>query len=78
LGGRLWLPGVDRCGVALGSWQMDQDLSSETFVQPPCYQIAGSVERVDHSRTIAFSGAELPWEAFRGNAYWHHSVLQAM
>ncbi|WP_244126783.1 anti-CBASS protein Acb1 family protein, partial [Xylella fastidiosa] len=22
--------------------------------------------------------AELPWEAFRGNGYWHDSVLQAM
>ncbi|WP_173407622.1 DUF1073 domain-containing protein [Xylella fastidiosa] len=77
-GTRLSLTVLDRWRVALGSGQMDQDPLSETYGQPRCYQIAGSVERVDRSRMIAFSGAELPWEAFRGNGYWHDSVLQAM
>ncbi|WP_311145384.1 anti-CBASS protein Acb1 family protein, partial [Xylella fastidiosa] len=77
-GTRLSLTVLDRWRVALDSGQIDQNPLSETYGQPRCYQIAGSVERVDHSRMIAFSGAELPWEAFRGNGYWHDSVLQAM
>lgn len=77
-GSRLSLTVLDRWRVALDSGQIDQNPLSETYGQPRCYQIAGSVERVDHSRMIAFSGAELPWEAFRGNGYWHDSVLQAM
>ncbi|SEO76498.1 hypothetical protein SAMN02800692_2002 [Luteibacter sp. UNC138MFCol5.1] len=68
----------DRYRAPRGAGAVVQDPISEMFGQPDNFQIAGTPLQVHHTRMIQFSGAELPWQQFVSNGYWHDSVLQRL
>jgi phage-related protein (TIGR01555 family) len=68
----------DRYRATRGGGSVVQDPISEMFGQPDTFRIAGTSLEVHHSRMIQFQGAELPWQQYVTNGYWHDSAIQRL
>lgn len=77
-GERISLHVFDRYRATRGAGAVVMDPISEMFGQPDTYRIAGTSLEVHHSRMIPFQGAELPWQQYVANGYWHDSVIQRL
>jgi phage-related protein (TIGR01555 family) len=77
-GAQVSLHVLDRYRATRGSGSVVQNPLSEMFGQPDTFRIAGTSLEVHHTRMIQFQGAELPWQQFATNGYWHDSVLQRL
>jgi len=69
---------LDRYRATRGVGGVVMDPLSPMFGQPDNFMIAGTSLKVHHSRMIQFQGAELPWQQYVTNGYWHDSVLQRL
>lgn len=77
-GTQLSLHVFDRYRTTRGAGAVVMDPISEMFGQPDTFRIAGAALEVHHTRMIQFQGAELPWQQFTTNGYWHDSVIQRL
>ncbi|HEY4292066.1 anti-CBASS protein Acb1 family protein [Luteibacter sp.] len=77
-GAHISLHVLDRYRASRGAGAAVLDPISSMFGQPETFRIAGTSLEVHHSRMIQFQGAELPWQQYITNGYWHDSVLQRL
>jgi phage-related protein (TIGR01555 family) len=76
-----YLTVFERRDVTIQPTDIENDIDSGNFGEPSLYEVMprfGSTPfKVHASRVLRFDGAELGWEEYESNGYWHDSVIQA-